>query len=98
MYLPEEHNPRVVEVLTWPHAAPNRAHCYEQEPGLLLDNQREAFLMLSRGDVCLCPIQTLGQKPLQPLLAGAGQMIEVVRRVVEASRLAGFYRHGWKRV
>ena len=28
--------------------------------------------MLSRGDVCLCPIQTLGQQPLQPLLAGKG--------------------------
>jgi len=52
------------------HAAPHPAHYHEQEPGLLVENQREAFIMLSRGDVCLCPIQTLGQKPLQPLLSG----------------------------
>ena len=30
-----------------------------EEPSLLLDNQREAFLLLHRGDVGVCPIQTL---------------------------------------
>jgi ornithine cyclodeaminase len=44
-------------------------------PKLLLENQREAFLMLHRGDVSICPIQTLGQTPFQPLLAGANAQV-----------------------
>ena len=41
-----------------------------EEPSLLLDNQREAFLLLHRGDVGVCPIQTLPTPAGHALLAG----------------------------
>jgi len=34
-------------------------------PGALLENQREAFLLLARGEVSICPIQVV--LPVQPL-------------------------------
>jgi len=53
-----------------------------QTPHLLLDNQEEAFRMLSHGDVSICPIQTLGQVPLQPLLAGPGFCVGYIETLV----------------
>jgi len=40
------------------------------QPSILLENQKTAYQMLAKGGVSICPIQTLGQKPLEALLAG----------------------------